>query len=102
MPAVSLATVRNLLSSSVGKSLISLGIKVATAALTYLMYVTLSRLMVENAYGEFAFGLSLATILAVLAGVGQQTSVLRFWPEEWSPAARPTRWRRCAPAQPSR
>jgi O-antigen/teichoic acid export membrane protein len=65
-----------------GRSLASLAIKVATAGLTYLMYIALSRMMGESAYGEFAFGLSLATILAVIAGVGQQTAVLRFWPEE--------------------
>jgi O-antigen/teichoic acid export membrane protein len=84
------ASFRQLLGGSFGRSLASLLIKVATAALTYLMYVTLSRLMGETAYGEFAFGLSLATILAVVAGVGQQTSVLRFWPEE-TVAGRPER-----------
>lgn len=77
-----LPTLGRLLNGSLGRSAMSLLIKVATAALTYLMYVTLSRLMGGEAYGQFAFGLSLATILAVLAGVGQQTSVLRFWPEE--------------------
>lgn len=82
MTAFSAKTIQRLLNGSLGKSTVSLLIKIATAALTYFMYVTLSRLMGGDAYGEFAFGLSLATILAVLAGVGQQTSILRFWPEE--------------------
>ena len=33
-------------------------------------------------YGYFAFGLSLATILAIGANFGQQTAILRYWPEE--------------------
>jgi O-antigen/teichoic acid export membrane protein len=60
----------------------SLGIKVGAAGLTYLMYIALSRTMGETAYGEFTLGLSLAIVLAVVAGLGQQTSILRFWPEE--------------------
>jgi O-antigen/teichoic acid export membrane protein len=62
--------------------LVSLVIKVATAGLTYLMYVILSRLMGITEYGYFAFGLSLATILAIGANYGQQTAILRYWPEE--------------------
>ena len=60
----------------------SLFIKVATAGLTYLMYVVLSRVMGVTEYGYFAFGLSLATILAIGANFGQQTAILRYWPEE--------------------
>lgn len=67
---------------SILQSLSSLAIKVGAAGLTYLTYVLLSRLMGNDAYGEFALGLSLATMLAVLAGLGQQTAILRFWPEE--------------------
>ena len=73
---------RALLRSGLGKSLVSLLIKVATAGLTYLMYVILSRLMGGTEYGYFAFGLSLATILAIGANYGQQTAILRYWPEE--------------------
>jgi len=73
---------RALLRSGLGKSLVSLLIKVATAGLTYLMYVILSRLMGVTEYGYFAFGLSLATILAIGANYGQQTAILRYWPEE--------------------
>ncbi|MCF6301693.1 MAG: oligosaccharide flippase family protein [Devosiaceae bacterium] len=57
-------------------------IKVATAGLTYVMFVALSRSMGVQDYGLFAFGFSLATMLAIGAGMGQQTAVLRFWPEE--------------------
>lgn len=70
-----------LLSTGFLRSVGSLGIKVATAGLTYLTYVVLSRTMTESEYGHFAFGLSLATVLAILAGVGQSTAVLRLWPQ---------------------
>lgn len=71
-----------LLRTGLGRSLVSLLIKVATAGLTYLMYVVLSRTMGGTEYGYFAFGLSLATVLGIAAVVGQQTAILRYWPEE--------------------
>ncbi len=52
------------------------------AGLTYIMFVALSRAMSETNYGQFAFGFSLATILAIAASMGQQIAILRFWPEE--------------------
>jgi len=64
------------------KSLASLAIKITTAGLTYLMFVVLSRTMSEQYYGQFAFGFALATILAIAASMGQETAILRFWPEE--------------------
>ena len=73
---------RALLRAGLSKSLVSLFIKVATAGLTYVMYVILSRLLGVAEYGYFAFGLSLATILAIGANFGQQTAILRYWPEE--------------------
>ncbi|MEO6014288.1 MAG: oligosaccharide flippase family protein [Devosia sp.] len=73
---------RTLLASGLSKSLVSLFIKMATAGLTYAMYVILARLMGVVDYGYFAFGLSLATILAIGANFGQQTAILRYWPEE--------------------
>ncbi|MBP6771188.1 MAG: oligosaccharide flippase family protein [Reyranella sp.] len=73
---------RALLRTGLGKSLVSLMVKVATAGLTYLMYVVLSRTMGAAEYGYFAFGLSLATVLAIGASMGQQTAILRYWPEE--------------------
>lgn len=65
-----------------GRSFASLLIKVATAGLTYGMYVVLSRGMGATEYGYFAFGLSLATVLSIGAAMGQQTAILRYWPED--------------------
>jgi hypothetical protein len=73
---------RPLLRTGLARSLVSLFIKVATAGLTYAMYVVLSRTMGATEYGYFAFGLSLATVLAIAASMGQQTAILRYWPEE--------------------
>lgn len=64
------------------RSVASLGIKVATAGLTYLTYVVLSRTMTPDEYGHFAFGLALATVLAIAAGVGQPMAILRLWSQE--------------------
>lgn len=64
-----------------GKSLAALTIKIATAGLAYVMFVVLSRHMSVGAYGQFAFGFSLATILAIAAGLGQHMVILRLWPE---------------------
>src|SRR3569623_404085 len=81
---------RALLRTCLSKSLVSLSIKVATAGLTYLSYVILSRLMWGEEYGYFAFGVSLATILAIGANYGQQTAILRYWSAEMV-AGRPDR-----------
>ena len=71
-----------LLRTGLWRSVASLGIKVATAGLTYLTYVVLSRTMSPNEYGRFAFGLALATVLAIAAGIGQPMAVLRLWSQE--------------------
>lgn len=73
---------RALLRTGLNRSLVSLLIKVATAGLTYAMYVVLSRTMGATEYGYFAFGLSLATLLSIGGSMGQQTAILRYWPEE--------------------
>jgi O-antigen/teichoic acid export membrane protein len=83
-------SLRALLRTGLSRSLVSLVIKMATAGLTYGMYVVLSRLMGVEEYGYFALGLSLATILAIAANYGQQTAILRYWPEETG-AGRPDR-----------
>lgn len=70
-----------MLNTGLVRSLGSLGIKVATAGLTYITYVVLSRTMTQSEYGHFAFGLALATVLAIAAAVGQPIAILRFWPE---------------------
>lgn len=71
-----------LLHAGLWRSVASLGIKVATAGLTYLTYVVLSRTMTPDEYGHFAFGLALATVLAIAAGVGQPMAILRLWSQE--------------------
>ncbi len=73
---------RALIRQGLSKSVVSLLIKVATAGLTYLMYVVLSRTMGAENYGYFAFGLSLATLLSIGASLGQQTAILRYWQED--------------------
>ncbi|MBJ3786570.1 lipopolysaccharide biosynthesis protein [Devosia sediminis] len=73
-----------LLQAGLLRSVGSLGIKVATAGLTYLTYVVLSRTQTVDEYGHFAFGLSLATVLAILAGSGQPLAILRLWAERRS------------------
>ncbi len=74
--------IKSVVRAGLMKSLVSLLIKVATAGLTYLMFVALSRSMGDVAYGQFAFGFALATMLAIGAAMGQQTAILRFWPED--------------------
>jgi O-antigen/teichoic acid export membrane protein len=71
-----------LLRTGLWRSVGSLGIKVATAGLTYLTYVVLSRTMTPSEYGRFAFGLALATVLAIAAGIGQPMAILRLWSQE--------------------
>lgn len=71
-----------LLHAGIWRSVASLGIKVATAGLTYLTYVVLSRTMTPDEYGHFAFGLALATVLAIAAGIGQPMAILRLWSQE--------------------
>ncbi len=76
------ADLKGLMRLSLRRSVLSLVIKVATAGLTYVTYIILSRMMSPVEYGYFAFGLSLATILSIGASMGQQTAILRYWPEE--------------------
>ena len=71
-----------LLRHGLTRSLASLLIKIVTAGLTYLSFVALSRTMSALEYGLFAFGFALATVLAIGASMGQQTAILRFWPED--------------------
>lgn len=71
-----------LLHTGLWRSVGSLGIKVATAGLTYFTYVVLARTMTTGEYGHFAFGLALATVLAIAAGIGQPMAILRLWPQE--------------------
>lgn len=81
MPKLS-GDLASLFRTGLSRSLSSLLIKLATAGLTYVTFVVLSRMMTGTEYGNFAFGLALATVLAIAAGLGQQTAILRFWQEE--------------------
>ena len=74
--------IASVVKTGLSKSLASLIIKMAAAGFTYLMFVALSRAMGESAYGLFAMGFSLATMLSIGASMGQQTAILKFWPEE--------------------
>ncbi|MGV8853465.1 MAG: lipopolysaccharide biosynthesis protein [Devosia sp.] len=71
-----------LLHTGLWRSIGSLTIKMATAGLTYFTYVVLSRTMTQDEYGHFAFGLALATVLAIAASVGQPIAILRLWSQE--------------------
>src|SRR4051812_46045932 len=82
IPSETPQDLRALLRTGLSRSLVSLLIKVATAGLTYAMYVVLSRTMGATEYGYFAFGLSLATLLSIGGSMGQSTAILRYVPEE--------------------
>ncbi|GHA24225.1 polysaccharide export related protein [Devosia pacifica] len=71
----------SLMKAGLSRSVTSLLIKVATAGLTYLALIVLSQTLAPLEYGHYAIGLSAATLLAVLAGLGQQSAILRLWPE---------------------
>lgn len=67
--------------SLTGKGLITLMIKVASAGLTYAMLVLFAQAMSIPEFGKFSFGFNLATLLAVLASLGAQVGITRWWPE---------------------
>lgn len=75
------SSLTSLIRLGLSRSALSLCIKLVTAGLTYLTFVIMSRVMTADAYGYFAAGLSLATVLSIAACVGQQTAILRYWPE---------------------
>ncbi len=56
-------------------------IKVAAAALSFVMFVVIANSMSPSEYGKFAFGFSLAITLSTIAGLGLGTAVLRFLPQ---------------------
>lgn len=59
---------------------LALIIRMASVALSYVMFVVLARNMDTADYGIFGFAFSLATFVAVVAGFGQRLLVLRFIP----------------------
>jgi O-antigen/teichoic acid export membrane protein len=60
---------------------LTFGIQIAGVFLAYVTQVLLARWMGAAEYGKYTYVLSWATLLAVLAGLGLSTSVLRFIPE---------------------
>lgn len=62
----------------------ALVIKIAAAALSFLMFVAIANSMPPGEYGKFAFGFSLAITLSTIAGLGLGTAVLRFLPQYMS------------------
>ncbi|UTW58954.1 lipopolysaccharide biosynthesis protein [Kordiimonas sp. SCSIO 12603] len=69
------------LSELLKKGSVALMIKVATAGLSYIMFVLLARWMTPVEYGKFAMGFSLATFLAMVGTGGQHNFVLRYIPQ---------------------
>ena len=72
------------------KSLSALGIKVAAAGLSFVMFVALAQALTQHEFGQFGFAFSLATFLAVLGALGQRNLVLRFvsiYQQDHRPAA---------------
>lgn len=53
-------------------------IKIGSAGLSFLMFVTLARGMSTESYGNFGAAFSLATFLSVCGGLGQQTLIHRY------------------------
>jgi len=56
-------------------------IKLAGAGLTYAMFIAIARVTDERAFGYFASAFALASLLAFAGSAGQQSAILRFWPE---------------------
>lgn len=65
-----------------GPGAMAFGIKIASAALSYVMFIALARSMTLEDYGVFGFGFSWAILLAQLGSAGQPSLVLRLLPEQ--------------------
>ena len=64
-----------------GPGIIALVIKLASAVLSYAMFVVLARVLSHAEYGKFAFSFNLGITLATVAGLGATTAIMRFWPQ---------------------
>lgn len=64
-----------------GKGLNALVVKVASAGLSYIMFLLLARWMTPQEYGEFAMAFSFGSFLAFVALRGQHLMVLRYIPQ---------------------
>ncbi len=65
----------------VGPGLVTLIVKVASAALSYAMMVALAWMMSQEQYGYFGQGFNLSILLATVCAIGMPTAVMRYWPE---------------------
>lgn len=63
-----------------GPGVVSLSIKVASAALSYIMLVAFARLLSPAEFGVFGFALNAAIVLSALCTLGLPLAALRFWP----------------------
>ena len=74
-------TDRSLIIQQVAKgSLYALIIKLAAAALSFLMFLVAARVLDEDNYGMFGVGMSSATLLVLAGSLGQRLLMLRFIP----------------------
>jgi O-antigen/teichoic acid export membrane protein len=60
---------------------ISLMIKMAGAALSYVSIVAFAHLLDAEQYGRFAFGLNAAIIISAIGNLGTSTGIMRYWPK---------------------
>lgn len=56
-------------------------IKLAAIVFSYLFLILLARNISEAEYGRYGFAISLVVFLGALATGGQQTAIVRFWPQ---------------------
>ena len=56
-------------------------IKLASAGLSFLMFVAVAMVMDERQFGLFSATYAGASLVSFFASVGQQSTVLRFWPQ---------------------
>jgi O-antigen/teichoic acid export membrane protein len=63
-----------------GSGVLALGVKVVSAALSFVMLAAFARMMSAGDFGRFAQMLNLAIVVAAVLGLGLPTAVLRFWP----------------------
>lgn len=65
----------------VGPAFLAFAIKIASAALSYLMLVAFARMLGADDYGRFGVMLNLGIVLSTAIGFGLPTTILRWWPE---------------------
>lgn len=56
-------------------------IKLGSAALSFLMFVTFAMIMDERQFGLYSATYAGASLVSFFASVGQQSTALRFWPQ---------------------